>query len=64
VDRDRFNPTFDIDADPNPDPTPSFTGVGGKKSELFFTFIHSDASLHCFFFIVSVLDVINLQYFR
>jgi hypothetical protein len=38
--------------------------LGGKKSELFFTFIHSDASLHCFIFIVSFLDVINLQYFR
>jgi hypothetical protein len=62
VDRHRFDadpdPTFHFDADPHPvpDPTPSYTQVG--KSEFFFTFFHSNASLHFFIFLISVIGVI------
>ncbi len=48
------DPTFHFDADPDPDPNPRFTHV----RTIFFTFIHSCASLHCFIFLVSVIFVI------
>jgi hypothetical protein len=57
VDRHRFDTdpdpdaTFHFNADPDPDPAPSCTLI--KKSELFFTFVHSSASLHCCIFLVS-----------
>jgi hypothetical protein len=37
--------TFHFDTDPDPDPTHSCW----KKRNLFLTFFHSKASLHCFF---------------
>jgi hypothetical protein len=50
------DPTFYFDAKPDPNPTPRLTHVG--KSEFFFTVIHnhSNASLLCFMFFVSVID--------
>ncbi len=60
VDRHHFDPdpdpTLHFDADPDLDPTPSFTYV--RKSEIFWTFIHSSASLQCFIFLTIVIDVI------
>jgi hypothetical protein len=62
VDRHRFDadpdPTFyfDVDPDPDPYPTSSYKQVG--KSKFFLTFIHSNASLHCFIFLISVIGVV------
>ncbi len=62
VDRHRFgadpdadpDPTFHFDAGPDPDPTTlSFTHVGKSKNSF-----HSNASLYCFIFLVSVIGVI------
>ncbi len=55
------DPNFHVDADPDPDwdhnnagpqadPTTTFTHVG--KSEFFFTFSHSIATLQCFIFLL------------
>jgi hypothetical protein len=53
------DPTFQFDTDPDQDPLPSFTHVG--KSENFdlnwFTLNDSSTSLHCFIFLVGVIDV-------
>jgi hypothetical protein len=48
---------FDADSDPNPDPAPTTSFTHDGKSEIFFSFIHSSASLHCFIFLVSVIGV-------
>jgi hypothetical protein len=65
VDRHRVDddpdqdPTFHFDADP--DPTPSLTHTRIGQSEFFYTFIHINDSLHCFIFLVSVVDVIDVM---
>jgi hypothetical protein len=47
--------TFFLDPDPatDPDPTPCFTHV--EQTNKKFTLIHSNDSLHCFIFLVSVI---------
>jgi hypothetical protein len=42
-----------VNADPDPDPTLSFTHAG--KTSNFLAFLHNNASLHYFFFVLSVL---------
>ncbi len=65
VDRHHFDPdpdpTFHFDADPDLDPTPSFTYV--RKSEIFWTFIHSSACLHCFVFLTHRHRFHNVKFF-
>ncbi len=53
------DPTFNFYAYPDPDFNPSFTLVG--KSEIFLTFIHSNASLHCIIFlgIVIIFNILD-----
>jgi hypothetical protein len=63
VDRHRFDadpdPIIHYDVYLDPDINPSFTLVG--KSKFFFTFIHSNASLHCIIFlgIVIILRILD-----
>jgi hypothetical protein len=54
-----LDPTFNINSDPAPGSTP-LEHVG--KSELKLTFMHSSASLHCFIFLATVIDVIILNF--
>jgi hypothetical protein len=56
------DPTSHFDTDPNPDrdPTRCFIHVGRKSRFLNF-FIYSNASSHCFLFLVSVKCVINFS---
>ncbi len=49
MDADPDSDRHQNNADPHADPAPSFTQFG----EFFFTFIHSNASLHCFPFLIS-----------
>jgi hypothetical protein len=44
-----LDPTFPFDTDPDPSPIPSFTHIG--KSEFFWTFIYSSASLNFIFLV-------------
>ncbi len=47
-----------FDANPDPDPTTSFTILQYWEIQIFLSLIHSSASLHCFFVLVSVISFI------
>ncbi len=46
------DPNFQFDAAPDPDPDPALHML--KNIQNFKTFIRSNASLHCFIFLISV----------
>jgi hypothetical protein len=46
------DPTFHFDSDPNPDPDPSSSCTQVRKSEIVFSFVQSNASLHYFIFLI------------
>jgi hypothetical protein len=77
VDRYHFNadpdqePTFHFDADPDPDQDADLDPdhipqiLHMMEIDIFFTFIPSNASLHCFIFLISVIDakIFNVEIF-
>ncbi len=52
---------FDVDSDPHPDPDPQVLHML-ENQKYFLTFIHINASLQCFMFLVSVIAAIILSF--